>query len=225
MPSTVVHVAVGFVLAVGLLGRGYDRRALAVVFGIVLLPEADTAAGWVLDGAHRALLHNVVLVAVVAGVLYWDTRRDESWLLDRVGTDGIRILWVGLFVHVFAHLALDWSHLAGINLFYPLSDRFFHLDGEVYLSTVDGFVQTFVEVSTDPDTGQRTVEAGQGGTTRNTHVSSPVDPSEGPERGRVDRRAPIAVQGWQLYLVVTGAFVLVAKRLQSSYGPASDEAR
>lgn len=225
MPSTVVHVGLGFVLAVGLLGRYYDRRTLAVVVGILLLPELDTATGLVLEGTHRALLHNFVLVAVAAGALYWDTNRPDSWLRGRVGTAGIRVLWVGLFVHVFAHLALDWSHLAGINLFYPISDRFFNLDGEMYLSTVDGFVQTFVDVSTDPETGQRTIEAGQGGTTRNTHVASPVDPSSGPEPATVDRQAPIAVQGWQLYLVVAGAFAVVAKHLQTADGVEREEAR
>lgn len=225
MPSTVVHVGLGFLVAAGLLGRFYDRRALAVVLLVLLVPEADTVIGVVVEGAHRALLHNVVLAAVAAVGLYWDSTRDDSWLRDRIGPYGVRVLWVGLFVHVFAHLALDWTHLDGINLFYPISDRFFNLDGEMYLSTADGFVQTFVEIGTDPETGRTTIDAGQGGTTQTTHVSSPVDPSGGPEPESVDRRAPIAVQGWQLYLVVVGAFAVVGKRFQSSSGPEADRER
>ncbi|MFP4626629.1 MAG: hypothetical protein ACLFNI_08575, partial [Natronomonas sp.] len=75
--------------------------------------------------------------------------------------------------------------------------------------------QTFVDVGTDSETGGTSLDVGQGGTTADTHVSSPVDPSPPAEPEEpVDRRAPVAVQGWQLYLVVVGAFTLVAKRIQ-----------
>ena len=117
MPSSVVHAAFAFVLAVGLLGRFYDRRALALVLAIVLVPELDTALGWVMDGAHRTVLHNLVFTAIAGGVLYWETVREGSWIRDRWGERGIRIAWAGLFVHTFAHLALDWAHLSGINFF------------------------------------------------------------------------------------------------------------
>jgi membrane-bound metal-dependent hydrolase YbcI (DUF457 family) len=216
MPSTVVHAAVGFTIAAGLLGAYYDRRALGVVLLALLIPETDTMAGWVLDGAHRALLHNLVFTAVAVALLYWETTRNDSWLRDRFGARGVRVAWVALFVHTFAHLAFDWAHLDGINLLYPLHDRFFELSGEAYLSNTDGFVQTFVEVVQDPETGGRSVDAGQGGTTEDTHVASPAQPSREPEPGPVDRRFPVAVQGWQLYLVCLGAFTLVAKHLQSA---------
>lgn len=216
MPSTVVHAAVAFLLAAGLLGEFYDRRALAVVLVVVVAPELDTFAGWFLDGAHRALLHNLVFTAFAAALVLWDTSRESSWLSERFGARGVRLLWVGLFAHTFAHMLFDWAHLDGINLFYPITDRFFSLDGEAFFSSAERFSQSFIEVSTDPETGQSSVDAGQGGTTRDTHVSSPVDPSSEPEPENVDRRAPIAVQGWQLYLIVLGAFTLVAKKLQSA---------
>ena len=214
MPSTVVHAAVGFTVAAGLLGTYYDRRALVVVLVALLIPETDTLAGWVMDGAHRALLHNYVFTALVGAGLYWDTVREGSWLRGRFGARGLRLAWVALFVHAFAHMAFDWAHLDGINLLFPLHDQFFQLSGEAYLSTADGFVQTFVEVASDPETGRRSVDAGQGGTTNDTHVASPAQPTKDPQPGPVDRRFPIAVQGWQLYLVGLGAFTLVAKQLQ-----------
>lgn len=215
MPSTVVHAAVGFTVAAGLLGSYYDRRALGVVLAALLVPEADTVAGWVMDGAHRALLHNLVFTALLAVLLYWETTREGSRLRRWVGARGIHVAWVALFAHAFAHMAFDWAHLDGINLFYPVYDRFFQLSGEAYLSTTEGFVQTFVEVAPDPETGRPSIDAGQGGTTENTHVASPVQPTEDPDPGPVDRRFPIAVRGWQLYLVALGAFTLVAKRFQS----------
>jgi hypothetical protein len=216
MPSSVVQAGFAFLMGVGLLGTHYDRRALVVLAGVILFPDADTLAGLVIDGAHRALLHNLLLPVLAGALLYWDTTREGSLLRERAGAYGVRVAWVGLFVHVFAHVALDWFHLEGVNLFYPAVDRFFELSGEAYLSTADGFVQTFVEVAPDPETGTTTVDAGQGGTTEDTHVANPAQPSDDPDPGPTDRRAPIAVQGWQLYLVVTGLVTLGAKKLQSS---------
>ena len=215
MPSSVVHVAFAFLLAVGLLGRFYDRRALAVVFAVVLFPELDTALGWFMAGAHRTVLHTMVISPIAAVALYWDSTRDGSWIRGRWGARGVRIAWVGLFVHTFTHVALDWAHLDGINVLWPLHDRFFNLDGEIAFSTPEGFVQTFVDISEDPETGQGVIDAGQGGTRAETHVANPAQPSADPDPGPVDRRFPIAVRGWQLYLVCTGAFALLAKRFQT----------
>lgn len=215
MPSSVVHAAIALLLAVGLLGRFYDRRAIAVVLVIVLFPELDTALGWVMAGAHRTVFHTMMIPVVVAPALYWETTREASWIRGRWGDRGVRLAWVGLFVHTFAHVALDWAHLSGINFLWPFVDRFFALDGELYLSASEGLVQTFVDISRDPETGASVVDAGQGGTRAETHVANPAQPSAEPDPGPVDRRFPIAVRGWQLYFVLVGAFALVAKRLQS----------
>ncbi len=215
MPSSVVHAALALALAVGLLGRFYDRRALAVVLVVVVVPEVDTALGLVIAGAHRTVLHTMVLSAVAAPLLYFETTRERSVIRDRWGARGVRIAWVGLLVHTFAHIALDWTHLEGINLLWPVLDRFFALDGEVYLSASEGFVQTFVDVGRDPETGRSVIDAGQGGTRAETHVSNPAQPDPDPDPGPVDRRFPIAVRGWQLHLLLTGVFVVAARRLQS----------
>jgi membrane-bound metal-dependent hydrolase YbcI (DUF457 family) len=216
MPTSVVHAAVGFLLAIGLLGKYYDRRALFVVLGIVLFPELDAALGLVMDGAHRTVFHTMVPSLVGGGLLYWDTTRTDSWLRGHWGEYGVRIAWVGLFVHTFAHLGFDWAHLSGINVLWPFVDQFVTLDGEVYISSTEGIVQTFVDISSDPDTGRRQIDAGQGGTTRDIHVSTPVQPSKEPVTGPVDRRFPIAVGGWQLYLIGTGAFALLARTFQTN---------
>jgi membrane-bound metal-dependent hydrolase YbcI (DUF457 family) len=215
MPSSVVHAALAVALAVGLLGRFYDRRALAVVLVVVVVPEVDTALGLVIAGAHRTVLHTMVLSAVAAPLLYLETTRERSVIRGRWGARGVRIAWVGLLVHTFAHIALDWTHLEGINLLWPVLDRFFALEGEVYLSASEGFVQTFVDVGRDPETGRSVIDAGQGGTRAETHVSNPAQPDPEPDPGPVDRRFPIAVRGWQLHLLLTGVFVVAARRLQS----------
>lgn len=227
MPSTVVHAALAFLVVAGLLRGFYGWKALAVVLAVLLVVEVDTFLGWFVDGAHRAALHNLLIPVVAAVFLYWDTcRREASWIRSRWGAWGVWVAWAALFAHTFAHVLLDMAHLDGINPLYPLYDRFVSLDGEAYISTTEGFVQTFVEIAPDEETGEAAVDVGQGGTTADTHVSSPVDPSppEAPDEP-VDRRAPIAVQGWQLYLVVAGAFTLVAKRLQSPLSSGENDGR
>lgn len=216
MPSSVVHVAFAFLVAIGLLGRFYDRRALAVLLVIVLLPELDTVLGYVFSGGHRTVLHTTLIPMLAAPLLFWETTRQDSWISERWGEWGVRIAWVGLFVHSFPHIALDWAHLSGINYFWPLVDQFYNLDGELYLSTTEGFVQTFVEISRDPETGRRVVDAGKTGTRSEIHIANPAQPTSEPTPEPVDRRFPIAVWGWQLYIVLTSLFVLGCKKLQTS---------
>lgn len=215
MPSPVVHAGLALLLIVGLLGRFYAPKPVMILLGVLLIPELDTLIGLVMAGAHRTLLHNLLLPFGIGLLLVWDTQRDRSWVRGRFGAIGVRIVWVGLVGHVVAGLLLDWAHLEGINLLWPLHDQFFRLDGEMYVSTTEGFVQTFIDIGTDPATGERVVDAGGGGTRFETHVANPVQPSPEPEPGPVDRRFPIAVQGWQLFLVLTGLFSIVAERFQA----------
>lgn len=214
MPSSVVHIGFGLLFAVGLLGAHYDRRALAVVVTVILLPELDTILGWVMAGAHRTVFHTMVTSLAAGGLLYWGTVRSDSWIRGRWGAYGVRVAWVALFAHTFGHLTLDWAHLDGINILWPLVDQFFVLDGELYI-TSEGLVQTFVDISSDPETGAPVVEAGQGGDRAAVHVSNPAQPDAEPTDGPVDRRFPIAVGSWQLYLVVAGLFAVVARWLQT----------
>lgn len=217
MVSTVVHAGFALLLAAGLLGDYYDRRALAVVLAVVVIPEVDSFLGPFMSGAHRTVGHNLVLPAAAAVLLYYDTRiREHSALRERLAERWIAVAWVGLFVHVFAHVPLDWVHLEGVNVLWPLRDRFYALDGEILLSTADGFVQTFVDVQIDPETGSRRVDAGGTGTTETVHVNNPVEPRDPAEvtDEPVDRRFPVANRGWRLYLIGAGLFALVARRLQ-----------
>lgn len=211
MPATTVHAGLGLLVAAGLLGAAYDRRALAVVVAVLILPELDAVPGWWLPGAHRAMFHTLVLAGAAVVLLYYDTRlRESSWLRGHGGTWAVRVAWAAVAVHVFAHVLLDWAHLDGVNLLYPVGDQFYRLEGELALSTTDGLVQTFVEV-----TEEGGVDAGQQGSTADVHVATPADPEPGggadPEAERI---VPIAVDGWQLYLILVGLFTVAARRLQ-----------
>ncbi|MUW14410.1 metal-dependent hydrolase [Halorubrum sp. CBA1125] len=224
MPSTVVHAGFALLLAAGLLGDDYDRRALAVLLVAVVLPEVDSFLGPIMSGAHRTVGHTLVVPAVVALALYYDTRvRERSAVRARIADRWVAVAWVVLFVHVFAHVALDWTHLDGVNLLWPLRDQFFALDGELFVSTADGVVQTFVDVRVDPKTGTRQIDPGGTGTTETVHIDNPVEPRD-PEaeiEEPVDRRFPVANAGWRLYLIGLGLFALVARRVQGD-GPEAE---
>jgi len=153
-------------------------------------------------------------------LLYYDTQqREHSWLRARIADRWIGVAWVALVVHLTAHVALDWTHLEGVNLFWPLRDAFTTLDGALTWSLTDGFVQTFVDVRVDPATGQTRVGTDVTGTRASVHVNNPVEPDDPAalaEAEVVDRRFPIAGRGWRLYVLGLGLFTVVARRLQGA---------
>jgi hypothetical protein len=201
MPSTVVHLAIGGVVAAALLGSEFDRRSVAVVLAATAVPDLDTFAGLVLQGAHRALLHTLLLPALAGAVLAYDTRvRPASWLRDRWGGRGVRVSWVAVAALSFGGVFPDLM-TNGVNAFYPLYDRFLTVNGELLLSNQRGVVQTFVDLSPDPEPR----------TTENTHYWTGVDPSPGDEPENVERIFPVVRSGLQLLVVLLGAFTLGAR--------------
>ncbi|GAB3328226.1 metal-dependent hydrolase [Haloplanus salinarum] len=200
MPSTVVHLAVGGLIAAALLGDEFDRRAVAAVLVATAVPDLDTFAGLVVQGGHRALLHTFVLPAVGGTVLAYDTRlRARSHLRGRLGARGVRVAWVALAALLCGGILPDLM-TNGVNAFYPLHDRFFTVDGELLLSNQRGVVQTFVDLSAEPER-----------TTENTHYWTGVDPSPGAEPENVERIFPVVRSGFQLLVILLGAFTLAAR--------------
>jgi len=200
MPSTLVHVAVAGLVGTALLGRAFDRRAIAVVLLVATIPDLDAFAGLVLPGAHRALLHTSVLPALVGGLLWADGRRQASVLRRRYGPRGVRVAWVALAGFVCGGLLPD-LFTNGVNLLYPLHDAFYTVNGEALLSSQRGFVQTFVEIA--PAAPQPTTET--------IHYSTGVDPAPGAEPATVDRVFPLAASGFELLLVLLGAFTVAVR--------------
>jgi membrane-bound metal-dependent hydrolase YbcI (DUF457 family) len=220
MPSTFVHGGLAILLGAALLRREYDRRAIALLLGLVVLTDLDSFAGPVIAGAHRSLFHTLLIPVGATLLLYYDTRvRDTSWLIERYGTRGLRLAWVAVVVQIWAAILLDYTHLDGVGLFFPLSDDFYKLEGTLGFSLDSGLVQTFVEFQTDSETGTTTADLGKTGTREETHVATPVQPDANSsvvptEDESVNRSFPLAVGGWQLYLILVGLFTVAAKRLQ-----------
>lgn len=217
MPSTVVHLAIAGLLAAALLAEDFDWRGLLVVCGAVAFIDLDTVVGLWITGAHRALFHTLLLPGIVMAFLVWDTRvRSESALRTRYDDRGVRVAWVSFVAIVFAGIGPD-LFFNGANVFYPIHDQFYKLNGEVLLSTKDGFVQTFVDLSPPEPSGGGGASGGGGqsaalGSTQEKQYWTGVDPNPG-EAGAetdtvVERTFPVVRSGHQALLVLTSAFVV-----------------
>jgi hypothetical protein len=211
MPSTLVHVAVGGLVGAALLTDEFDARAVALVLAMAAVPDLDTFLGPFVVGAHRSLLHTLLLPTLLAVLVAYDTRggRVGAWfsshhrafrpgrLRERLGTRGVRLAWVGIGSLLIGGIFPDLM-TNGVNALYPLHDAFYTVNGELLLSNQRGVVQTFVELSPQseaPSTGERTYVTG-------------VDPSAGEEPENVERIFPVVTAGWQLLVVLTCACLL-----------------
>lgn len=224
MPSTLVHVAFGAIIATALLGAAFDRRSILVVLAIVAAADLDSFAGLVIEGGHRSVGHTLLLPLGASLLVALDTLWrehvplivDRSWLRVWYDGDGVRVAWVGIVTFTLAAVGLDLvmsGRFGGVNLFYPFHDQFYQFDGRAFYSTKRGLVQTFVELTQEQTaSGTRTgIDAGQKGTSKEVHISNPIDPSKGKEPENVERIVPLVASGWQLWMLVTGAFVLTAR--------------
>ena len=196
MPSTLVHVALGALVAAGLLGEEFDARALGVVLAAAALPDLDTFIGVYLPGTHRALLHTALVPAVAVVLVLYDTRVRERPFLAT--PRAVRLAWAGLAAYALAGIGPD-LFTNGANVLYPVHDRFVSLSGRVFLSDQRGLVQTVW--------GQ----ASLGGTTRTVHYTTGVDLAPGPDPRGVERVFPLADSGFQLLIVLVGAIVAASR--------------
>ncbi|WP_435128021.1 metal-dependent hydrolase [Halobaculum sp. D14] len=201
MPSTLVHVAFAGLLAAALLrDDDFTRGAVAAVLVAAAVPDLDAFFSTVVVGAHRSLGHNALLPVAAAAVLLYDTRvREVSVLYARYGARGPAVAWTALAAFAVAGVGLDYV-TNGVNLFWPIHDQFYTLNGKLSLSSTRGVVQTFVDLT--PERVR---------TTETLHYSTGVDPTPGAEKRSVERVFPVVWSGWQLLLVAVSAAVLTVR--------------
>lgn len=217
MPSTLVHFALGLAVgAVALRGR-LDRTAVVVVAAAVAVPDLDAFVSLLVASAHRAVLHTVLVPGLAAAGIYYDASvREVSVLRDRWGDRAVALAWTWTLVYAVAGIGLDLVTAQGANLFYPVYDQFFEFTGEVYLSTAEGFVQTFVDVTLElgqeGGTDAVDVDAGGIGSTNTVVVDTGVNPQGTDEPGPPNRRFPFIVRGWALTVCVAGGSLVAARR-------------
>jgi inner membrane protein len=205
VPSTLVHVALAGLLACALLGDAFGVRSLLVVLAAVVVVDFDVFVGLYLVGAHRAAFHTLLWPTLGAVALTYDGLRERSALAERFGPNSPRIAWVTVAAVVLAGIGPDLV-TNGANVFYPLHDQFYALEGKLQISNERGIVQTFVEDAAKGSTEETQYYTGidpdpsQGG-------AEPVGTKDAPER-----IFPLVTSGFQLLLVVSSA-VTVGVRL------------
>ncbi|MFP8953229.1 metal-dependent hydrolase [Natrialbaceae archaeon A-arb3/5] len=223
MPSTLVHVGFAALIGTALLSDHFDARALAVVVAVAALPDLDTFIGlWLMDGAHRAVLHNLVIPTVLLALAWWDVRvRETSWILDRWGTYGWRVTWVSLLgAWIVAHVMLD-AFYNGVNLFWPLHDEFIDLSGHLLISDQRGVEQTFVEFETGEDGSVGIGDDHSRGSTGEQHYVTVAD--AGPEADEdAERWGYVFDRGTYMLVAVTG-YVTAGFRLWENRRRSSGE--
>ncbi|MEF8785415.1 MAG: metal-dependent hydrolase [Haloarculaceae archaeon] len=207
MTGTIVHMAFAGMIAAAFLGEAYDHRALAVVFGVTILPDLDSFIALISTAGHRTVLHNFVIPAVAGALLWADLRREESWLRARWGARGVRIAWVSVVCYAVAAVGLDIVS-GSINPLYPIHDQFYTVEGKFVVSDQRGVVQTFVE--TGGESGSIPSPEPQG-SSQDVNLSTGVDPDPSGQESDPERIFPIVREGWQLVVLLAGTAVTLAR--------------
>jgi len=208
VPSTLVHVAVGGLVGAALLGDRFTPKAIALVLVAAAVPDLDSFLAPVIAGAHRSALHTLLLPALLGAVVYIDARvLGHSRIRERWGTSAPYVAGVAIATLLAGGILPDLV-TNGVNTLWPLHDQFYTVDGEFKLSTTEGLVQTFVDLSP--------AEPSRPSTTDNTRYSTGADPTPWKEdEGPVERVFPLVTAGWQLMLVSLSAVTVSVRSWQS----------
>jgi len=215
VPSTLVHVSLALLLAAGLLGPEFDRRAVLVVAAATALPDLDVALEPVLSGAHRSVGHTFLLPAVLVVALAVDLRRGpDSLLRRRYGGRGVTLALTAVACLFGAGIVPDLV-VGGINAFYPVHDAFYTVDGRLFYSTDRGWVQTFVDLSPDDPDPRRTTGNFDFRTVLDAEPTLGVEGAGGGDNGagggggpqRTERLFPVAMTGFRAWLLPLAAVV------------------
>ncbi|MBP1985754.1 metal-dependent hydrolase [Halolamina salifodinae] len=208
MPSTLVHVAIGGLVGAALLGDRFTPKAIAVVLVAAAVPDLDTFLAPVIAGGHRSTLHTLLLPALLGAAVYADARLDRSRIRARWGPDASFVAGVTIAAGLLAGGILPDLATNGVNALWPLHDQFYTVNGKLELSTTEGVVQTFVDLSP--------AEPSQPSTTENTRYSTGSDPTPWKEDDGPDERVfPVVTAGWQLMLVGLSAATVSVRSWQT----------
>jgi hypothetical protein len=205
VPSTLVHISLGLLLAAGVLGDQFTGRRVLIIAGATALPDLDVALEVVFSGAHRAVGHTFVLPALLIIGLIWETRwRQRSILRQRYNDTGVRISFLAVGCMFAAGIVPDLV-VGGVNVFYPFHDAFMTVDGRLLYSTDRGWVQTFIESSTSSDATQsRTTQNFEFRTVIDAEPTLGADTDSGnaeSEQPQVERIFPVAMTGFRGWLL------------------------
>lgn len=210
MVSTVVHVSVAVLICCALLPDDvFSLKSLMIAVTPVALLDVDAFFFIISEGLHRALFHNILIPTIVIALIIYDTVvRESSYISRFVDPRYASSIAIASYVSIiFAGIGLDFSD-TGVNIFWPLYDQFYTLEGKLIISSDDGLVQTFIE---EPfkDVFEKTNNTK---TTDNFVYRTPANPNPGSSEP-AERIFPIAYKGWRLVLIGLSIVVVPIKIL------------
>lgn len=209
MASTVVHISFAIIIACALIPIDkFSYKSLLLVILPVAFLDIDAMAFIIKEGMHRTLLHNIIIPSIfIIGIYYDIFIREKSFIEKYYAKKYVLIISTTSYIAViFSGIGLDFAS-NGVNLFWPIYDRFYTLDGQFVLSSKDGLIQTF----TDTFFENKNIK-----TTENHIYSTPVNPN--PES---NDKSPlilhIAYTGWQIIIILTSIVLASIKSIYKIY--------
>lgn len=204
MASTVIHVSFAVIIACSLIPlEKFSYKSLIIVILPVALLDIDALAFVIKEGLHRSLLHNIIIPTVIIVLIYYDLSiSDESYIGNYYDKEYVMIISFTSYIAViFAGIAIDFAS-NGVNLFWPLYDHFYTLDGQFVFSSEEGVIQTFTDTFFNSNKQVRTTD---------NHVyKTPINPAP-----KSDETSPtiihIAYTGWQVVIILTSITILSLK--------------
>jgi hypothetical protein len=207
MPPTVVHAALGALLAVALLRR-YDRRSVAVCALAAAVPDLDAPLSVLVSGAHGAVLHTLFVPVGLWLAVRWDAAREDP-VLARLGSDAVGLARVAVLVYALAGIAPDLFNLTGANPVWPLDTLYYSVVGTLEYSTTRGLVQTFYEYRPGGRFVHHVGQRGRPPRYCNPSAWSPTCGASGDDSA--ERVVPLVQSGWQTLLVLASVVAVAAR--------------
>lgn len=207
MSSTVVHISFAIIIACSIIPIDkFSYKSLLLVVVPVAMLDLDALVFFIQEGLHRALLHNLIIPTIILFLILYDTIiRKESYIKNYYDEETVIIVSIASYIAVvFAGIGIDFA-ANGVNLFWPIHDQFYTLEGQFVISSEEGIIQTFT------DTFFESVNQGNAKTTDNHVYSTPVNPAPNQPNESSPLILHIAYTGYQIVIIITSIICLASK--------------
>lgn len=194
MVSTIFHLSFGLLIGTALIENKFDIWAFLTVAIFSLLPDVDTFFNIWFLGAHRTYLHNLFIPVILSGLLYFDIRRENSFI-EKHWESGKKVLKVSIIALLVAGIGIDMFG-SGVNLFYPVQDQFYDFSGKIEFGTKSGLVQTIFKLD-DIDRGS----------TETMKYTATHSKEKTPQKEEVNKIYLISANGVRFFFGIAGILI------------------
>lgn len=199
MPSVIFHIAIAILIITGIFEEKLNLKTIFLVIAVIMVPDLDALTEIFWLGTHRTLLHNLYIPLILSIIFIYDFYiRDNSYIQKNWGIYGKKLTIVIIFCLTFVSIGLDLFY-NGVNLFWPIYDQFFILNGPIYYSTEEGLKLALFEIE-------------KAGPTSEVHLRTGFDMVQGTDPPNIERIFVLFGTGNQ-FLISVLAFIIVTWKL------------